>query len=88
MVIVQRDWTAFIQQSDFVANAPKAQLLFLQDAMASLSMDRDAFALRIGISKSALDKWMSPRTSRDFRTMSRMAWQYITEILEGCEVVH
>jgi hypothetical protein len=88
MVIVQRDWTAFLQQSDFWANAPQVQLLFLQDAMVSLSMDRDTFALRIGVSKSALDKWMSPRSSKEFRTMSRMAWQYITEILEGCELVH
>ena len=82
MVIVQRDWSAFMLQSDFASLAPQAQSLFLQDAMDLLGLGKEAFATRIGVSKKCLDKWLSANGSTEFRQMNRMAWKFITEILE------
>lgn len=88
MLIVQRDWSEFLLQDDFVAHAPHTQSLLLQDAMKQLDLDKEAFAARIGVSKKCLGKWMSSPSSSEFRQMNRMAWIFITEIMNRMPEVH
>lgn len=88
MLIVQRDWPAFMQQKDFITQAPNAQSLLLQDAMTRLDLDKESFACRIGVSKKCLSKWLSTPDSAEFRHMNRMAWTFITEIMTRDAEVH
>ena len=81
-VVVQRDWPHFTAREDFEDVAPKAQALFLSDAMARLGMDKEQFARRIRVSRKCLGKWMARHGTPEFRTMSPMAWQFIGEIME------
>jgi aspartate carbamoyltransferase catalytic subunit len=41
----------------------------LREAMGRLGLTRDAFAGRLGVSRRALDTWLLPATSREFRRM-------------------
>lgn len=82
MLVAQRDWSAFIMEEDFDLKAGHAQMLFLQDAMDRLELSKEAFAVRIGVSKKCLSKWMSAPSSAEFRHMPHMGWKFITEILE------
>lgn len=57
------------------------QQAFLRNAMRSLNMTREDFAQRIGCSKRALDTWLLPEDSGEFRSMPEMARRFIAEIL-------
>ncbi|MXN76417.1 transcriptional regulator [Burkholderia sp. 4701] len=61
---------------------PHTQQDFLRHAMDVLGMTREAFAERIGTKKRALDNWLLPSSSSEFRAMPEMAWKFIREILE------
>lgn len=54
---------------------------FLREAMAELSMTRDAFTGRLGCARRTLDKWLLPATSKDFRTMDETIWNLVREII-------
>ena len=66
-------------------SAPQTQQEFLRDAMATLDLTREQFAERIGAKKRALDNWLLPSDSKEFRAMPDMAWKFIREILSKQE---
>ncbi|WP_075255771.1 aspartate carbamoyltransferase [Herbaspirillum camelliae] len=57
------------------------QQVFLRDAMRILNMTRESFSQRIGCTKRALDTWLLPDESSEFRAMPEMARRFISEIL-------
>lgn len=57
------------------------QPIFLRQAMAVLQMTRDQFAARFGITRRALDTWLLPPTSSEFRPIAETARRYINEVL-------
>src|SRR4051812_1864345 len=57
------------------------QQVLLRDAMRRLDMTRDAFADRIGSRRRALDSWLLPDDSSEFRTMPEVARRFVQEIL-------
>jgi hypothetical protein len=57
------------------------QPIFLRQAMGVLQMTRDEFAARFGITRRALDTWLLPPTSSEFRPISETARRYIVEVL-------
>lgn len=61
---------------------PQEQQDFLRHAMDVLGMTRGEFAERIGAKKRALDNWLLPSNSAEFRAMPDMAWKFIREILD------
>ena len=61
--------------------AERPQQQFLREAMAELQLGRTAFAARFGACKRALDNWLLPSTSNQYRDMPGMARQYIGEVL-------
>jgi hypothetical protein len=63
----------------------QSQQDFLRDAMAALGLTREQFAERIGAKKRALDNWLLPGDSKEFRAMPVMAWKFIREILSKQE---
>lgn len=81
-VTAERNWPQFVARADFKKLAPLAQGLFVQDAMRRLSMTKEEFARRIGVSTTGLEKWMARHGTADFRNMPSMAWKFIGEILE------
>ena len=46
-----------------------SQQAFLRDAMRRLNLTRDVFAARIGVKRRALDTWLLPEGSQEFRAM-------------------
>jgi hypothetical protein len=64
---------------------PQSQQDFLRDAMAALGLTREQFAERIGAKKRALDNWLLPSDSKEFRAMPDMAWKFVREILSKQE---
>ncbi|OUL98087.1 aspartate carbamoyltransferase [Variovorax sp. JS1663] len=58
------------------------QQVLLRDAMRRLNMTREVFADRIGTRRRALDSWLLPDDSSEFRAMPEMARRYVLEILE------
>lgn len=54
---------------------------FLREAMSQLNMDRASFAERLGCAKRALDKWLLPHESNDFREMGEPIWNLVREII-------
>jgi aspartate carbamoyltransferase catalytic subunit len=58
------------------------QQVFLRDAMRRLNMTRDAFAERIGSRRRALDGWLLPDESGEFRAMPEVVRRFVVEILE------
>jgi aspartate carbamoyltransferase catalytic subunit len=58
------------------------QQVLLRDAMRRLNMTREVFADRIGARRRALDSWLLPDDSSEFRAMPEMARRYVLEILE------
>lgn len=62
---------------------PLSQQEFLRDAMTVLGLTRDQFAERIGAKKRALDNWLLPSDSQEFRTMPDMAWKFVGEIINN-----
>jgi aspartate carbamoyltransferase catalytic subunit len=59
----------------------QAQQVFLRDAMRRLNMTREAFAERIGSRKRALDAWLLPDESAEYRAMPEIVRRFVTEIL-------
>lgn len=57
------------------------QQVLLRDAMRRLDMTRDAFADRIGCRRRALDTWLLPDDSGEFRAMPEVARRFVQEIL-------
>ena len=57
------------------------QQVLLRDAMRRLDMTRDAFADRIGSRRRALDSWLLPDESNEFRAMPEVARRFVLEIL-------
>jgi len=72
------------------------QQALLRDAMRRLDMTRDAFAERIGSRRRALDTWLLPDESGEFRTMPEVVRRFVQEIvansaarpLESTQSVH
>jgi DNA-binding transcriptional regulator YiaG len=68
-----------------VATNKRVSCLSQQDllrlAMEQLNMTRDEFAVRIRVSRRALDKWLLPDESNDFRPLPDMGRGYVEEIL-------
>ena len=58
------------------------QQAFLRDAMRRLNLTRDAFAERIGSRRRALDGWLLPDESGEFRAMPEVVRRFVLEILE------
>ncbi len=59
----------------------QAQQAFLRDAMRRLNLTREAFAERIGSRKRALDAWLLPDESAEFRAMPEVVRRFVAEIL-------
>ncbi|NYT64998.1 aspartate carbamoyltransferase [Alcaligenaceae bacterium] len=60
-----------------------AQQVFLRDAMRRLNLTRDVFATRIGVKRRALDTWLLPEGSQEFRAMPEVVNRFVTEIVEN-----
>jgi aspartate carbamoyltransferase catalytic subunit len=58
-----------------------SQQVLLRDAMRRLDMTRDTFAERIGSRRRALDSWLLPDESNEFRAMPEVARRFVLEIL-------
>lgn len=58
-----------------------SQQVLLRDAMRRLNFTRDDLANRIGTTKRALDSWLLPSDSSEFRSMPEMARRFLQEIL-------
>lgn len=61
------------------------QQVLLRDAMRRLNMTREAFAERIGSRKRALDTWLLPDDSAEFRAMPEVVRRFVGEILSRAE---
>ncbi|MGI4777838.1 MAG: aspartate carbamoyltransferase [Janthinobacterium lividum] len=59
------------------------QQSFLRDAMRRLNLTREAFALRIGVSRRAVDTWLLPEDSQESRSMPEIVQRFVSEILAG-----
>ncbi len=57
------------------------QQVLLREAMQELNMTRDAFAERLSIKRRALDAWLLPDTSKEFRVMPDVVHKFIGEIM-------
>src|SRR5579872_7020821 len=57
------------------------QQVLLREAMQTLNMTRDAFAERLSIKRRALDAWLLPDTSNEFRVMPDVVHKFIGEIM-------
>ena len=57
------------------------QQVLLRDAMRRLDMTRDVFAERIGTRRRALDSWLLPDESNEYRAMPEVARRFVLEIL-------
>jgi len=60
-----------------------AQQVFLRDAMRRLNLTRDVFSQRIGVKRRALDTWLLPENSQEFRAMPEVVSRFVTEIVEN-----
>ena len=65
-----------------MAGMTTAQQVLLRDAMRRLNMTREAFAARIGSRKRALDAWLLPDESAEYRAMPEVVRRFVAEILE------
>ena len=57
------------------------QQTHLRDAMRILNLTRDAFAARLGVGRRALDTWLLPAGSPEFRTMPEVVGRFVSEIV-------
>src|ERR1700761_2928451 len=57
------------------------QQVLLRHAMRRRDMTRDVFADRIGSRRRALDSWLLPDDSNEFRAMPEVARRFVQEIL-------
>src|SRR5690625_3368170 len=60
-----------------------AQQVFLRDAMRKLNLTRDMFSARVGVKRRALDSWLLPESSLDYRAMPEVVRRFVTEIVEN-----
>ncbi|MFT0548067.1 aspartate carbamoyltransferase [Allopusillimonas ginsengisoli] len=60
-----------------------SQQVFLRDAMRRLNLTRDVFAGRIGVKRRALDTWLLPEGSQEYRAMPEVVSRFVTEIVEN-----
>ncbi len=60
-----------------------SQQVLLRDAMRRLNLTRDVFATRIGVKRRALDSWLLPESSQEFRRMPEVVGRFVTEIVEN-----
>src|SRR5690606_100848 len=60
-----------------------SQQVLLRDAMRRLNLTRDVFATRIGVKRRALDSWLLPESSQEFRRMPEVVGRFVTEIDEN-----
>lgn len=60
-----------------------SQQVFLRDAMRRLNLTRDVFASRVGVKRRALDTWLLPESSQEFRSMPEVVNRFVTEIVEN-----
>ncbi|MBT9504905.1 MAG: aspartate carbamoyltransferase [Burkholderiaceae bacterium] len=58
-----------------------AQQALLRDAMRRLNLTRDGLAERIGARRRALDTWILPSDSNEFRAMPEVARRFVLEIM-------
>ncbi len=59
------------------------QQVFLRDAMRRMNLTRDALAARIAVRRRALDAWLLPSESHEFRAMPGVVRQFLSEIIPG-----
>lgn len=59
------------------------QQVFLRDAMRRLNLTRDVFASRIGVKRRALDTWLLPESSQEFRPMPEVVQRFVSEIVQN-----
>ena len=57
------------------------QQQFLRRSMRQLNLTRDALAQRISVSKRALDSWLLPADSNEFRVMPPVVERFLSEIV-------
>lgn len=57
------------------------QQVFLRDAMRRMNLTRDALASRIAVRRRALDSWLLPTDSHEFRSMPDVVRQFLVEIM-------
>ncbi|HEU0230240.1 MAG TPA: aspartate carbamoyltransferase [Burkholderiaceae bacterium] len=60
-----------------------SQQVFLRDAMRRLNLTRDVFSARIGVKRRALDTWLLPEGSQEFRAMPDVVTRFVTEIIDN-----
>jgi aspartate carbamoyltransferase catalytic subunit len=60
-----------------------SQQVFLRDAMRRLNLTRDVFSARIGVKRRALDTWLLPEGSQEFRAMPDVVARFVTEIMDN-----
>lgn len=60
-----------------------SQQAFLRDAMRRLNLTRDVFATRIGVKRRALDTWLLPEESQEFRAMPEVVERFVGEIVQN-----
>src|SRR5690554_2027199 len=60
-----------------------SQEVFLRDAMRRLNLTRDVFASGVGGKRRALDTWLFPVSSQEFRAMPEVVKRLVTEIVEN-----
>lgn len=60
-----------------------SQQAFLRDAMRRLNLTRDIFATRIGVKRRALDTWLLPEGSQEFRAMPEVVERFVSEIVQN-----
>jgi aspartate carbamoyltransferase catalytic subunit len=60
-----------------------SQQAFLRDAMRRLNLTRDVFAVRIGVKRRALDTWLLPEGSQEYRAMPEVVERFVTEIVQN-----
>lgn len=60
-----------------------SQQVFLRDAMRQLNLTRDVFASRVGVKRRALDTWLLPESSQEYRSMPEVVNRFVTEIVEN-----
>lgn len=68
----------------FVAGeAMEEQQAFLRQAMRHLDLTRDGLASRLSVTKRALDAWLLPSASNEFRSMPPVVRQFLGEIVQA-----
>ena len=60
-----------------------SQQAFLRDAMRRMNLTRDVFASRIGVKRRALDTWLLPEGSQEYRAMPEVVERFVSEITQN-----